>query len=83
VSRGREFDSHWSLILREKYHDLRLRLRQTDALIKLFFAILNSFLCFLENIFTSGFITSIASGNRFSLAVLSYLPVEKVIPTGP
>jgi hypothetical protein len=40
-------------------------------------------LCFLETIFTGGFITPTASENRFSLAVLSYPPVKIVISTGP
>jgi hypothetical protein len=38
---------------------------------------LNPSLCFLENIFTGGFITTTASGNRFPLAVLGYPPIEK------
>jgi hypothetical protein len=70
----------------KKCHKLRLRWRQAGAkdshLIKTFLLLLNPFLCFLENIFTDGFITSAASGNRFSLVVLSYPPVEKIISTG-
>jgi hypothetical protein len=38
---------------------------------------------FLKIIFTSGFVTSIASGNRFPLAVLSYPSVKIMIFTGP
>jgi hypothetical protein len=38
---------------------------------------------FLKIIFTSGFITSTASGNRFSLAVFNYLPLKMVILLAP
>jgi hypothetical protein len=44
---------------------------------------LKSVLCFLETIFTGGFITPTVSENRFSLAVLSYPPVKIMISTGP
>jgi hypothetical protein len=44
---------------------------------------LGKYFHFLENIFTNGFITSTASENQFSLAVLSYLPVEKIISICP
>jgi hypothetical protein len=36
-----------------------------------------------KSIFTGGFITPTASENRFSLAVLSYPPVQMMISTGP
>jgi hypothetical protein len=42
-------------------------------LIKIFFLLfLKSILYFLEKIFTDGFLSPIASGNRFPLAILSY-----------
>jgi hypothetical protein len=57
---------------------------EAPPLIKIFFLLfLKSVLCFLETIFTGGFITPIASENRFSLAVLSCPPVKMMISTGP
>ena len=54
------------------------------SLIKIFFLLfLKSVLCFLETIFTGGFITPTASEHRFSLAVLSYPPLKMMISTGP
>jgi hypothetical protein len=44
-----------------------------------FLLFLKSVSCFLETIFTGGFITPTASENRFSLAVLSYAPVKMMI----
>jgi hypothetical protein len=38
---------------------------------------------FFKIIFTSGFITSSASGNLFPLTVLGYPPVKMMIFTGP
>jgi hypothetical protein len=51
-------------------------------LIKIFFLLfLKHILCFLEKIFTVGFITSTASENRFPLTVfLARPPVEIVFP---
>jgi hypothetical protein len=49
----------------------------------IFLLFLKSILCFLEMIFTGGFITPTASENRFALAVLSYPPVKMVISTNP
>jgi hypothetical protein len=78
-------------VVHEKFRDLQLRRRRTGgwagrevSLIKIFFLLfLKSVLCFLETIFTSGFITPTASENRFLLAVLSYPPVKMVISTDP
>jgi hypothetical protein len=54
------------------------------SLIKIFFLLfLKSVLCFLETIFTGGFITPTVGGNRFPLAVLSYPPIKMMISTGP
>jgi hypothetical protein len=50
---------------------------------KFFLLFLKSVLCFLEKIFTGGFITLTASENRFLLTVLSYPPVKMVISIGP
>jgi hypothetical protein len=65
---------------REKCRDLRLRWRRAGGLsplLKYFFVILKTRLMFLKIIFTSGFVTSTASGNRFLLAVfLTQPPVE-------
>jgi hypothetical protein len=49
----------------------------------IFLLFLKFVLCFLETIFTGGFITPTASENRFLLAVLSYPPVKMVISTDP
>jgi hypothetical protein len=43
-----------------------------------FLLFLKSVLCFLEKIYTGGFITSTASENRFSLAVLLRRPPLKI-----
>jgi hypothetical protein len=52
------------------------------SLVKIFFLLfLKSVLCFLETIFTGGFITPTASENRLPLTVLSYPPVKMVIST--
>jgi hypothetical protein len=48
-----------------------------SPLLKYFFAVFKTCLMFLKIIFTSGFITSTSSGNRFPPAVfLTQLPVE-------
>jgi hypothetical protein len=73
----------------EKFHDLRLKWRVGDGQgcaakspnKNIFLLFLESVLCFLETIFTGGFITPTASENRFLLAVLSYPPVKMVIST--
>jgi hypothetical protein len=48
------------------------------SLIEIFFTIFKSVLCFLETIFTGGFITPTASENRFSLVVLLRRPPVKI-----
>jgi hypothetical protein len=78
-------------VVHEKFRDLRLRRRRTGgwagrevSQIKIFFLLFLKYVfCFLETIFTGGFITPTASENRFPLAVLSYPPVKMVISTDP
>jgi hypothetical protein len=49
------------------------------SVIKIYFLLfLKSVLCFLETIFTGGFITLTASENRFPLAVLLRRPSVKI-----
>jgi hypothetical protein len=66
-------------VVHEKFRDLRLRRRRTGGWAggprglpnkNIFLLFLKSVLCFLETIFTSGFITPTPSENRFPLAVL-------------
>jgi hypothetical protein len=79
------------VVLHEKCSDLRLRRRWVwggvglkPHLIKIVFLLfLKLVLCFLETIFTGGFITPTASENRFPLAVLIYLSLKIMISTGP
>jgi hypothetical protein len=48
------------------------------SLLIIFFAIFKLILCFLENIFIGGFISSVANRNRFSLTILLVQPPVEI-----
>lgn len=57
------------------------RLARSPLVKIVFLLFLKPIFCFLEKIFTCGFITSTTSGNRFSLAALSYSSVQIINST--
>jgi hypothetical protein len=53
-------------------------LSEATPLIKVFFAILKHVLCFMEKLFTGGFIISTTSGNRFPLTIFLTRPQVEI-----